>query len=166
MIKFADNDDFLLTYSYVCDIILTVLAKKEYKMELSVILDEMKSLSQSRNWKNLIGLIDDGYKGMFVILRILQESQTSVVAGELAKRMNVSTARIARALNTLENKKYIRREMDDKDARKVIIRLTELGEQALEERKRIIKNMLEPMLENLTKQEINTFFSLLKKLLQ
>lgn len=135
-------------------------------MYLSVIQDEMKSLCQTQNWKNLTGLIDDGYKGMFVILRILQESKTDVVAGELAKRMNVSTARIARALNTLESKSYIRREDDKTDARRVIIRLTERGEQALEDRKRVVAEMLEPMLANLTDEEIITLFSLLKKLLR
>lgn len=135
-------------------------------MDSSVIQDEMKSLCRSKNWRNFIGMIDDGYKGMFVILRILQESETSVVAGDLAKRMNVSTARIARALNTLESKNYIRREGDKADARKVVIRLTESGEQALEERKRVVAETLEPMLSNLTDEEISTLFSLLKKLLR
>lgn len=135
-------------------------------MNPSVIGEEMRALCQTGNWKNLIGLIDDGYKGMFVMLRILQESGGRVVAGELAKRMNVSTARVSRALNTLEKKGYIKRERDGEDARRVVICLTEQGGQALEERKRDVSRMLEPMLANLTEEEISTLFSLLKKLLQ
>ncbi|MGN1098895.1 MAG: MarR family winged helix-turn-helix transcriptional regulator [Christensenellales bacterium] len=134
-------------------------------MDQSVIHNEMRALCQTRNWKKLLGLIDDGYKGMFVILRILQESETSVVPGELARLMNVSTARIARALNTLERKQFIRREGDKADARKVVIRLTEQGEQALEERKVVVERILEPMIGKLTEQEISTLFSLLKKML-
>ena len=135
-------------------------------MDYRVVEDEMKALCQSKRWKNLIGLIDDGYKGMFVILRILQASETNVVAGELARIMNVSTARIARALNTLEGKNYIRRERDEKDARKVVIRLTETGKQALEERKREVKAIFDPMFENLTEKETSALFFILKKMLQ
>ena len=135
-------------------------------MDYRVVEDEMKALCQSKRWKNLIGLIDDGYKGMFVILRILQASETNVVAGELAKIMNVSTARIARALNTLEAKNYIRRERDETDARKVVIRLTETGKQALEERKREVKAIFDPMFANLTEKETSTLFFILRKMLQ
>lgn len=75
--------------------------------------------------------------------------------------MNVSTALIARALNTLENKKYKKRESDKTDARKVVIRLTELGGRALEKRKKVVADMLEPMLNNLSDEE-KTLFSLMK----
>ena len=135
-------------------------------MDYRVVEDEMKALCQSKRWKNLIGLLDDGYKGMFVILRILQASETNVVAGELARIMNVSTARIARALNTLEGKNYIRRERDETDARKVVIRLTETGKQALEERKREVKAIFDPMFANLTEKETSTLFFILRKMLQ
>ena len=135
-------------------------------MDYRVVEDEMKVLCQSKRWKNLIGLLDDGYKGMFVILRILQASETNVVAGELARIMNVSTARIARALNTLEGKNYIRRERDETDARKVVIRLTETGKQALDERKREVKAIFDPMFANLTEKETSALFSILKKMLQ
>ena len=135
-------------------------------MDYRVVEDEMKALCQSKRWKNLIGLLDDGYKGMFVILRILQASETNVVAGELARIMNVSTARIARALNTLEGKNYIRRERDETDARKVVIRLTETGKQALEERKREVKAIFDPMFANLTEKETSTLFFIIRKMLQ
>lgn len=135
-------------------------------MDYRAIENEMKVLCQSKKWKDLTALIDDGYKGIFVILRILQASETSVVAGELSRLMNVSTARIARALNTLESKNYIRRERDETDARKVVIRLTETGEQALEERKTEVKAIFDPMFANLTEQETSTLFYILKKMLQ
>lgn len=103
---------------------------------------------------------------MFVILCILQESKRDIVAGELAKQMRVSTARIAKALNTLESKNYIRRESEKSDERKVVIRLTREGELALEERKKSVDAKLASMFENLSEEETVTLFSLLKKLLQ
>lgn len=135
-------------------------------MEYSAIQNQMRALCQTKNWRTLIGIIDDGYRGMYVILRILQEEDAPVAAGELAKRMNVSTARIARALNTLERKAYIVRENDEKDARKVVIRMTAEGERALETRKQILSETLGRMFDRLTDAETVTLFFLLKKLLQ
>lgn len=135
-------------------------------MNRSIIKEEMKQLCQSKNWRRLMGLIEDGYKGMFVILRIVRDSSDPVVAGDLAKQMNVSTARIARALNTLEEKHYIERANEKDDARKVVIRITGLGSTALAEREKEVDNMVAPMLANLTDDEMTQFFSLLKKLLQ
>ncbi len=135
-------------------------------MQYIVIKNKIANIYQTKNWRNLTKLIDDGYKGIFVILRILQESECDVTAGELAKKMNVSTARIARALNTLEEKGYIMRLSEKTDARKVVIRLTKQGELALNERKKSISATLEPMFENLTEEETDVFFSLLNKILQ
>lgn len=125
----------------------------------------IKQLSESTNWRTLLTLIDEGYKGMYVILRLVQESNNHIVAGELAKLMNVSTARIARALNTLENKKFIIRIKDNSDARKVIISLTNEGEKALIKRNAQVADIIGPMFNQLTKDEINNLFFLLKKLL-
>lgn len=135
-------------------------------MDTSSIQEEMRVLCQTKKWRELMDLLDSGYKGMYVILRILKESEKAVVPGELARRMNVSTARIARALKTLEKKNYIRRESEKNDARKVIVLLTHDGEKALEERKAIVDAMIESLLKNLTEEETRTGFRLLKKMLQ
>lgn len=127
---------------------------------------EMQTLCQTKNWRALVGLIDDGYKGMFVILKILKENSCGVVAGELAKQMNVSTARIATALNCLERKSYIRREREKKDGRKVVIFLTEQGEVALENRKKRIEETVSSMFSNVSEQETIVFFELLNKILK
>ncbi len=135
-------------------------------MNFREIQKEMKTLCKTDNWQRLMHLLDEGYKGMFVIMRILSESDGNVSAGDLAREMNVSTARIARALNTLEGKGFIKRESETGDARKVIIKLTAQGESALEERKKKVEKMIEPMLEKLTGEEVVKLFSLLKKLLR
>lgn len=133
-------------------------------MEYTDIKQMMEELCVTKNWKCLVGLIEDGYKGMFVVLKILRENG-KVVAGDLAKKMNVSTARIASALNTLERKNYITRTSEKTDARKVVISLTEEGERALIEREELISGMVAPMLYNLSDDETITLFTLLKKLL-
>lgn len=134
-------------------------------MESLEIKKHLKQLSESNNWQTLLTLINEGYKGMYVLLRLVHESDNQITAGDLAKLMNVSTARIARALNTLENKKFIIRNKDTYDARKVIISLTNDGEKALKERNIQVTTMIGPMFNQLTKEEINNLFFLLKKLL-
>lgn len=125
----------------------------------------MDSLRKSKKWRDLVGLIDDGYKGVFVILRILDESDGEVLAGDVAREMNVSTARVARALNYLEEKSYVARGGSASDARKVVISLTDEGKDALEKRKRSISEIVSPLFANLTDEETAELFRLLNKVL-
>lgn len=135
-------------------------------MKFTAIQEEMKNLCQSKNWRSLVKLIDEGYKGLFVILRILSDEAASLSAGALAVKTGVSTARIASALNTLESKGFVRREKVKGDGRKVQISLTEDGKTALENRKRKVEEMIEPMLGNLSDEEASSLFFILKKLLR
>lgn len=135
-------------------------------MGFAEIREDMGEICRSKNWRNLVDFIEDGYKGIFVILRILSESVGEVCAGDLARLTGVSTARVASALNALEKKGYVMRLTQKTDARKVIIKITEQGECALEERKKKVEALIAPMLANLTEEEIITLSYLLKKLLQ
>lgn len=135
-------------------------------MELNDAKNYMKRLCQTKRWRELVNMIEEGYKGTFVILRIVDESDTPVVAGDLAKYMNVSTARIANALKTLEAKGYIVRTPHESDARKVEVRLTEEGKIALEKREARVMETVAAMTANLTEEENSTFFELLKKMLE
>lgn len=134
-------------------------------MNIDDIKNNMQRLCGAKKWRNLIDFIEEGYKGMFVILRIVKDSAEPVSAGDLAKIMNVSTARIARALNTLERKGYIERRVSLSDARKVIIFLTEQGEIALSERDGRVSDMITPMIGRLSDCEVESFFVLLGKML-
>ncbi len=141
------------------------VSKQEKGMDKSEIKQRLTYLCRLGRWKKLARLLEDGYRGMFVILRIVRDSPSEIVAGDLAKLMGVSTARIARALNTLEEKDYIERIPEKSDARKVVIRLTEEGAVALSAREKEIDAEVLPMTENLSDEELRTFFDLLLKLL-
>ena len=71
-------------------------------------------------------------RGELCLLMHLKRRSEPVLPGELSEVMSVSTARIARLLNTLEDRGLIRRSMDLTDRRKIIVRLTEEGERYLE----------------------------------
>lgn len=135
-------------------------------MDAEKVLELLKEPCDSEGWHTLLDLMSEGYRGMYVILRILYERKDAVVAGELAREMNVSTARVATALNALESKGYVRREVDAKDARRVIIHLTKDGETAFITRKNEVVAKLQPMLNKLSEKECLTLLSLLNKLLK
>lgn len=130
------------------------------------IRNEMKNICRGKEWRKVIDLLENGYKGIFVILRVLRDDKTDVVSADLAKQLNVSTARIATALNTLERKGYIYRTPSHVDGRKVVISITPLGSEALAAREKEVNDIIAPLFGKLTKEEQITFFSLLKKLLQ
>ncbi len=144
---------------------LTLLGIYEGDVDDLKLYDKMNRITQTKNWRDLVGLIDDGYRGIYVLLRLIHESQTGLTAGELAKKAGVSTARIASALNAMERRKYVIRQKARSDARKVIVSLTEEGVAALDKRKSEISETLMPMFQNLTENETETLFALLGKLL-
>lgn len=135
-------------------------------MTAKTILEQINQLTQTSNWRQLIGLLDDGYRGMYVILKVLQDKGGKCGSGDMAKETGVSTARIATAINTLEKKGYVYRQGAEDDARKVVIHLTEQGEEAIEDRKKSVEKMIAPMLANLSEEESMQLFDLLKKFLQ
>lgn len=50
---------------------------------------EMKKICQGKEWRRVINLLENGYKGIYVIMRILRDSKTEVVSADLAKRLDV-----------------------------------------------------------------------------
>lgn len=138
----------------------------DVNMDILTFQNEMKELCKAPNWRKFVDLINDGFKGMYNVLRILQESDRELTPSELAKQMDVSTARIATALNNLEAKGYIlRSKPTSDDARRVAIALTEAGNAALEKRKKYVAQTVAPMLDRLSSSEAELLFELLKKFL-
>lgn len=117
---------------------------------------------EGRKVANLI----NGFKGAYVILRILRDSETDVLPGDIAKKMDISTARVAAALNSLSRKGYIKRAPSDSDGRKTVVKITPSGLQALSEREEIVYSLIEAFLKKLTEEEARAFLSLVKKLFQ
>lgn len=132
-------------------------------MDAGFVLEQIKELCKSKEWRNLMAMLDDGYRGMFVILRILQDGPVS--AGEIATEMNVSTARVASALKSLEGKGYITREKNHSDGRKVIVSITQKGNDAFDERKGRVVGVIQPMIDKLSEHEAVTMLALLQKFL-
>ena len=89
----------------------------------SYILDNFKNGTIS----SFNDVIYDFNRGELGTLNYLSTCGMLPTAGDLSKELKVSTARIARILNTLEEKKCIRRIADNKDKRKILVKITDTG---------------------------------------
>lgn len=113
--------------------------------------------------RELFSLLREGYKGMFVLLRILRD-EGSMLSGDLAKRAGMSTARIAVAVKTLSKKNFVKRAHSAEDGRKVLIAITPQGEAELDKRESKLNNVAMSLLNKLTEQEKENFLLLLTKM--
>ena len=71
-------------------------------------------------------------RGELCLLMHVKRQNGLVLPSELSEAMSVSTARVARLLNTLEDRGLVQRSMDLSDRRKIVVTLTVEGERYLE----------------------------------
>ena len=72
-------------------------------------------------------------QGEMAMLGFLTYEKSETNPKELSKRFNLSTARVANTLNSLERKEYIKRVHDSSDRRKVMVYITEKGKEVFTE---------------------------------
>lgn len=100
-------------------------------------LQNMQLLHKSRPQKK----ITESMQGEIFVLHYLFHQGDDVVPGEISNIMNISSARTAAALNSLERKGFIIRDIDKNDRRRILIRLTEEGrDSAQKHQQELIQN--------------------------
>lgn len=90
--------------------------------------------------------------GQFFVLIVLSHEQ-GVTQDTLAWKLLIDKGSIARAVNVLEDKGFIKRVMDESNRRAVRVNLTEKGKQLIPEIYRIDREMEEASLSGLTEEE-------------
>lgn len=114
--------------------------------------------------KPFFNKIDETQRGKEFVLVYLEETEGEVYAGDIARALGVSTARIAALLNRLEKNGFITRETAAHDARKTVVRLAPLGRQwTLRTREQILDKM-ELLLERVGKEDIQEFIRISRKI--
>lgn len=103
------------------------------------LLKELKNV-QPQHFFDKYNIID---KGIFFILGYLAKTNDEVIAGDLAKELHVSTARIATLLKKMESRALIRRYISNEDARKTVVILTEKGRNMV---RKMDNNLIEGMM--------------------
>jgi len=79
-------------------------------------------------------IIDEATHGESFVIIIIAQKNGSVMPSEISHEMNISSARVAAALNSLESKGLITRRIDKNDRRKILVDLTPSGSQLAAER--------------------------------
>lgn len=92
----------------------------------------------------------------FVLLNIDYEGGTPSTA--LGPSMGMEPTSLSRILKSMEDKGFITREKNPEDGRSVIIKLTEFGKENREISKGHVYRFNDKIRENVTEEEIETFF--------
>ncbi len=131
---------------------------------MTLTAQEFYSVFCDHKFKKAIEFLQDGFCGMFFVLRILFSAQTELTAGDIAENFGATTARTAVVLNTLEKKGFITKSKSKDDARKTIVSLTAEGATALHERKLKLFSAIDGMMGKLNDDEKEQLFHILRKL--
>ncbi|MDR0299928.1 MAG: MarR family transcriptional regulator [Streptococcaceae bacterium] len=98
----------------------------DYQQEAEKLLHVIKQAMKSPEINRINGFA----RGDMPVLGYLKKHEDKPTSpSEIGDYCNVSTARVATILGNLENKGFIRREIDRKDRRKIIVSLTAEGDQ-------------------------------------
>ena len=96
-------------------------------MDYSILAGELLNKMRSLHRASLQKSIDEALQGETYVLHYLNNSDGEVLPGEISNEMNVSSARIAQTLNSMERKGWITRRIDTGDRRKILVGLTPEG---------------------------------------
>ncbi len=99
----------------------------------------------------------------WVILKIVSES-SNLSQKELAEKSYRDTASITRTIDLLEKKEFLLRESIPNNRRTYNIRLTEKGQDFIEQNMELIKSHRKRSIKDFTPDELNTLSTLLLKI--
>ena len=113
---------------------------------------------------SLTEVLNEFNRGEVGVLGYLAFDKDEATAGELSEKLNVTTARIASILNSLENKEYIKRKEDNLDKRKTLVSITTKGKELANITKREIIEKIIRVVEEVGYDEIKDYVRIALKI--
>ena len=107
--------------------------------------------------EKMFGEINRRNAGCGALIKFLDESKSSVTAGEISRFMNVSTARVAVLLKKLEAKGLIVKETDPSDARVTAVRLSVKGRETAEAMRAEFYSQVGLLIDSIGLERLNDF---------
>ena len=123
-------------------------------------IDEMHNLGQIKANRK----INSTFAGERFIMQLLAMKKEDMTPGDISNEMNISTARVAAALNSLEVKGYITRAVNQIDRRKIIVKLTNKGGKYAEKIINTIVSDVAGLLGKLGPEDANELIRLTRKI--
>lgn len=108
--------------------------------------------------------INEMSQGEMAMLGFLSFEKEETTPTELSEQFNLSTARVANTLNSLEKKGYVQRIHDLNDRRKVIVRATELGLKISIDRYEEALVSAEQLLQSLGEKDASEYIRIMKRI--
>ncbi len=108
--------------------------------------------------------IDGIMHGEIFVVIFIEKTGRSVLPSEISSEMDISTARIAAALNNLEKKGLITRQIDVNDRRKILVDLTADGRELALKHKQMALKATAHMLELLGEEDSKNLIRIMGKL--
>lgn len=100
-------------------------------MDNEKLAEELFHQLRNNSKTSLTEMLNDFNRGEIGVLGYLVFDRNNVTAGELSEKLNVTTARIANVLNSLESKGYIKRNNTNEDKRKTLVTITDKGREVV-----------------------------------
>lgn len=103
-------------------------------------------------------------RGIGFVLDYLEQADGEVIAGDLAKKMDVSTARVAALLRGMERSGFIMRRTSDRDARQTVVEITPAGIARVKEMREQMLDRIRVLLAQVSKEDLDTFIRISHKI--
>jgi DNA-binding MarR family transcriptional regulator len=123
-------------------------------------MEKMYLLRQTKPHKQL----DKSMQGECFVMQYIAHQKGSVVPSEISNIMDISSARVAAALNSLERKGMITRDIDPGDRRRILVNLTPKGEEMAKEHNRKLHERTVKLLSLLGEDDAKEYVRLTGKL--
>lgn len=101
--------------------------------------------------------------GEMAVIRLLDHAEGGLLAGEISRKLNMTTARIAAVLNSLEKKNMIRRQADPADKRRVMVSITAAGQEISRKKREEIRLHMRRMLEQMGEHDAAEYVRLTRR---
>lgn len=126
---------------------------------------KMQEIMGNYDGRKVMSLLDDGYKGtspLLLELKKAKDKNKEITAGDISKRFNISTARVAALLKDLEEKKYVVRNKSKNDLRVTIVELTLKGEEEALKIKNRLTDFISKSIKGIDDSMLETFFKVME----
>ena len=132
----------------------------DYHAMAAELLDKMQTLRKAGPQKH----INESLHGEAFVLQFIASHGGDVLPGDISSEMGVSTARIAKALSSLESKGLITRQIDLSDRRKIIVGITPEGKALAKKQRQAVITGASKMLALLGEQDAKEYIRITGRL--
>lgn len=132
----------------------------DYRSMSEEFLSCLSALGKQKRTKE----IGNSMKGEAFTLLYIALAGKPVSPGEIVNAMEISSARVAAMLNSLEKKGMLSREIDPNDRRKIVVKLTQAGQEKADSLRECSVQLVTMMMEKLGEEDAMSLLRIIGKI--